>query len=140
MDNIEMTTDAMLDDLEEHGNGLQQIYRELTVHDAEAERLQAQWEDNEKQAKEKVERGLARKARMQVIKQEIDRRNLEKAKELKRAQDAATKAQNAVTKAQKQADQASKVVTMTDAAMDLTHYSNEMGARNRPSRSQKKNC
>ena len=140
MDNIEMTTDAMLDDLEEHGNWLQQIYRELTVHDAEAERLQAQWEDNEKQAKEKVERGLARKARMQVIKQEIDRRNLEKAKELKRAQDAATKAQNAVTKAQKQADQASKVVTMTDAAMDLTHYSNEMGARNRPSRSQKKNC
>ena len=133
MDNIEMTTDAMLDDLEEHGNGLQQIYRELTVHDAEAERLQAQWEDIEKQAKEKVERGLARKARMQVIKQEIDRRNLEKAKELKRAQDAATKAQ-------KQADQASKVVTMTDAAMDLTHYSNEMGARNRPSRSQKKNC
>ena len=51
---------------------------------------------------------MARKARMQVIKQEIDRRNLEKAKELKRAQDTATKAQDAVTKAQKQADQASK--------------------------------
>ena len=34
MDNIEMTTDAMLDDLEEVGNGLQQIYRELTVHES----------------------------------------------------------------------------------------------------------
>ena len=127
-----MTADAMLNDLKEVGNGLQQIYRELTVHEAEAVRLQAKWEDNAKQANEKVERGLARKTRMAALKREIDRRNLEKARELKRAQDAATKAQ-------KQADQASKVMTMTDAAMDLTHYSNEMGARNRP-RSQKKNC
>ena len=30
------------------------LHRELTVHEAEAERLQAEWEDNAKQANEKV--------------------------------------------------------------------------------------